>query len=454
MEGKLTRENDWIVLIPLFLVQSIAMLSFFKNDYFFYIFSGSILFLLLYLITDQSFKFFLGAVLAASGVSFLIGDLEFTLIQIYFIFTLLYLILNMLSGEKVIFESKINNIILLLFGIFILSFAKLKVPIEGVKEIIRWIILLIPLYFTVFILSKKKQIEFFIYIIFFTMFFQFIALFFFSVDEFGRKSGFFPNPNTLAILIQLSLPIAISVLIVEKERFLKLFSILYVILASYSLLLTGSRGGIVATFISVFILPFLVRRFISKKKFYSLLSLFLFSFMILIVLFLQNKNIFIHTKGAIGAVSYDTSLIRVIEYLVMIKNIIANPILGTGIGSFRIEFLHDIKSLEYLFDYTSDALNIYLNLWMETGIIGLLVFLSLIAYVVKTMKHVISNSLNFGIQKSDKLLYILIGIQASIIGFLFYGLVEVVFYSMGAYLFWTYVGIFEAIKVKFRGINH
>ncbi|MEW6104139.1 MAG: O-antigen ligase family protein [bacterium] len=180
-------------------------------------------------------------------------------------------------------------------------------------------------------------------------------------DEFlGRASNkvfsTFIYPNAFAGYLVLVLPLAISLIFNLKKKFHLLLFCSSALLLLYSLYLTGSRGGFISFFFSLFLF-FILRR----KRILIILSLFLFLFVL------------IHYS-----IPPPSSLIARLGYARASLKIIRDNPAGTGISTFAsMYFKYKLASEEE----TRMAHNNYLQIGVELGIFGLLAFIFLLVFI-------------------------------------------------------------------------
>lgn len=177
-------------------------------------------------------------------------------------------------------------------------------------------------------------------------------------------SGF--NPNDLAIILVFGLPAAWYLVFDRKEMapshpLLKLVNILYLPAATFAIFLTASRAGIISVFI--FIISFIISLFWMKLVYRWAIILFSVIFIFLIQLFipqstidiLQNKQLDLNGRSEI----WRTGMTILTEH----------PFLGIGSNTFNLANT----------DTRKVAHNIFLSLSAELGLIGLFLFLILMA---------------------------------------------------------------------------
>jgi len=167
-----------------------------------------------------------------------------------------------------------------------------------------------------------------------------------------RVFSTFIYPNSFAGYLVLIIPLVISGLLGKKKIFIPLsLPILY------SLYLTGSRGGFISFFFSLFLFTI-----IRKKRILTLISLFLF-LLVLIYYCLPPPS------SLIARLSYARASIKIIK---------DHPA-GTGLSTFAdMYFRYKLPEDEE----TRMAHNNYLQIGVELGIFGLLTFVLLLIFII------------------------------------------------------------------------
>jgi len=136
---------------------------------------------------------------------------------------------------------------------------------------------------------------------------------------------------------------------------------------------------------------------------------------------------YIFSLSAIG------KLDRVAMWQAAIGMIADRPILGHGVNTFMAHYLHYWVGGEYHPRY---AHNCYLQMWAETGIVGLGMFLWLLRGLLNLWGRAIRR-LSDGPHR-----YLLLGLMAGLVAFLAQAAIDTNFYAMRqAFLFWTLAGV-------------
>lgn len=237
-------------------------------------------------------------------------------------------------------------------------------------------------------------------------------------------TGPFKNQNDLAGYLTGIIPIILCFGLWKWQKIslrigLLLLSLLLISI-SFLTLCRGGWVGLAAGLVAIAL--FINHVHLSKRMFWSIFSIgYLFSVPLLGALLLLFQN-----RG-------DSS--RLILYRGAWKMITEHPLLGKGLGTF----------MDYCPQYTNNlgkfyAHNCFLQIWAESGIFSLICFLLLVGYVFyknfKTLLQ-IGHSLES---------FILIGLNAGLLGFLVHSFFDTQLYSsQSSFLFWTIVGLCVAL---------
>lgn len=278
----------------------------------------------------------------------------------------------------------------------------------------------------------------------------------------GRLVATFEYHSRIAKYISLLLPIAVCLFLWYKDTMSRLFLALLILLCSFSLVLTMSRTSWIAILITMLFVGFAVQK--------KLLMVIVIGVCALLIFILPSKFI-THVKTLTQVDKFFASKKILGERLLCWKASIAmiqdHPLLGIGPGkkNFRDAFQlyggkikeaekqvkkekafgqpKEIKIKKKTFikkvQKLSHAHNIFLHIWVETGIVGLLAFLWLFVTVfyaaIKSWR-----SLKSGYEKA-----LLLGITASLISIFSHGLTDSFWKKPDALFLWYIIGILFVI---------
>lgn len=250
-----------------------------------------------------------------------------------------------------------------------------------------------------------------------------------SYGNIARMYSTLLNPNILAAYLVMNLSLGISRLEnTGKEKLV----VVNLLLASVCLLLTYSRGGFGAFFVSMLALVVLSRR----KKAITLYTAAMTGAFILLNTGGEASRI------ALSAVYTDSSsLYRIEIWKAAFNMFLTDPILGNGPGT---TWYYLSASSDKLFSYILHSHNIYLQVAAEMGITGLAAFL----YLLYRKGHDGLRLLGEGITAEEK--GVLHGFVACIAGVAAHGLIDaVVFVPALSLIFMSYAAVYGSILSEY-----
>ena len=193
------------------------------------------------------------------------------------------------------------------------------------------------------------------------------------------------HPSYLSGYVLLSFVIVLESLFDKGISLLK--KVIYTVMASIFLAviyLLSSRAGFLATFM-VTVLYFFIR--FRKKQlkwiFYSFMGVLLF----FIILIASTNDKIRYDISKITSDTLETSIEKDVRYTIWrssLNVIKENPVTGVGTGDVSSELKKEFKSLGYSYGYYEDlnAHNQFIEILLENGIIGLVLFLILLGYMI------------------------------------------------------------------------
>ncbi|TSA46170.1 O-antigen ligase domain-containing protein [bacterium] len=227
-----------------------------------------------------------------------------------------------------------------------------------------------------------------------------------------RAYGTFPHPNILAgfliipiflILVELLKRFAFTKNCDEKVSRETLFSIIpsWLIIISFLILITGFLLTFSRSAFLGFILGLLVFGFIQKKTILKVSRLAVFSCLILFILCL---GYFVHSNKDLVSLSSTQSLQERIFYQnVARETISAHPLVGVGAGQSIFDEFKKYPNLEG-WQY-QPVHNLYLLIFSELGIVGLIFFL---LWIFSIMEWGIGKNGNTGVLLTNNIFYCII----------------------------------------------
>jgi O-antigen ligase len=192
-------------------------------------------------------------------------------------------------------------------------------------------------------------------------------------DERGRVAGTFGSPNVAAGFLYLLLAPALSILLTRSGRYYKWLAILGFGLGSLALLLTFSRAGWFAFFLSCGLLCFLAWRYGWLSPLLPLL--FVIVVLLLAVIFQDSisNRIFGDDNGSAAARG---------PLMQLAFNMIWDNPLGVGANNFAVRLMQ-YATLDRAAVWLFTVHNKYLLVWAEAGIGALVAFLWFLLTIIR-----------------------------------------------------------------------
>ena len=317
-----------------------------------------------------------------------------------------------------------------------------------VKEIVRWLELIVIYYLTINLINDDKKMRVILYSIFLTM--AMVSVFGIISSNYRdvgyRAISFFGNPNPLAGYANLIIPVSFGMLMTSVclwERItLGIFTVLSIIIWVF----TFSRTG----WLSLVLTMVLVFSLIKVKKKRVVLVLVVFFAISAILSLSSNTNIrgkFIETttlnaaKGSFG--------VRALGYPIGLNMVKDDLILGIGIGNYPLLIkkytkVYELTHYLQVYDLTRHHLhNLYLQLFVETGFMGLSAFVfwlvCIVKYLVSSLKS-LENSRHY---------WLFVGLMGGVIVYLFNNLADVLTVH-GIHLQWGIILGLAVVLIQFR----
>ena len=325
--------------------------------------------------------------------------------------------------KKFQLKTVIKNPLMLMFLGYVifalLSMIKAINIVESLVRISQILTFFFSLLIIVFIVSKKLlKINFVLSLIALSLsvdiFFSLRAYLPFVLNDipFQYKDntilvGLYGNRNILATILAFKIPLVIIFAQRFKNNYLYLFSFFLITTAFFNIALLSSRATYLAIILSIlFVMSFEIFRYFKKQnKPFVINKYFLFLYLIPLIIALSISNNTIdeldegNVANRISTITSDNDSsknTRLRYYSQSIDHIIKNPLLGGGIGNWKIiSIKYDSKNIKnYIIPY--NAHNDVLEAAAETGIIGGLSFLSffiiILHYLFKMLrKHLLED---------------------------------------------------------------
>ena len=190
-----------------------------------------------------------------------------------------------------------------------------------------------------------------------------------------RLTGPFAYPNALSLLTAPLAAFFFGLWLYSKEKLFNWYYLLLFIFGTSLAIMTVSQGAVVAIVFSLFLALILAKRWYK----YGLAILLVLALGFLLITSTLDFNPSLNLQSS----SLD---IRFNQWQETMRLLGDNFFLGAGLNGYQkaLVYYHQNNWLEiYLYPH-----NIFLNFWTEMGILGLIIFMSLIIYILYLLKKI------------------------------------------------------------------
>lgn len=362
--------------------------------------------------------------------SVLIVDIVFLLI------CALFLIKALLNADK---ELNVPLVILLWLAFLIWGFLSFFIAIEKFRAIAMWknyFAGFVTLSFTFFVIKNKIHVKsVLVGIIIWGVLLSIIEFKILMVDLGGLAGGIvglyfkknllatsWGRSNYLATFFVMIIPITIGYLLYVKSLRTKSLLVISLLLMSTAIILTLSRGGLLSLMIAVLLL---FSRVIKRR---TLVPIILVLVVILIIILL-NPLTYVLIERTVAVEGSSSFLTRINFYEDVWKTFINHPILGVGFGNLGL-YAQFVVPL----NYTTSAHNIVLGMLGETGIVGAILFLSLLWKIARELLKKVKQ------EKYEPLKFLKWACFSAFIGVIIHSLMEPNFEGMQfSVMVWSFI---------------
>jgi putative inorganic carbon (hco3(-)) transporter len=237
----------------------------------------------------------------------------------------------------------------------------------------------------------------------------------------GRIKGLFENSNDLALHLVSMIPIAVALGLSGRNPLKKLVYFGVTALMVGAVIISYSRGGFIGLVAASFVL---VRR-LGRKNRVATTGALVFA----VILFLafapgayssRLSSIFNSAADLTGSSSQRTEVLKRSVWVAL-----RYPVFGVGIGNFRHKSPRNLETH-----------NAYTQVAAELGLAAMVVYIMFLVHPIRRMR-LIENEC-YGQQERRRFYYLSIGLQASLVGFMFSSFFGAVAYHWYVYYLVAY----------------
>jgi O-antigen ligase len=212
-----------------------------------------------------------------------------------------------------------------------------------------------------------------------------ISIFLSSPDVSGRIAATGFDQNELATTLAVGIPIAWFLFLSGQNKIFNLLNYLYLFFSIFGIILTGSRGGLIVSFIAIIFIPLTFLNLQKRKREILLINFIIIVFIgIFLIPFIYPKlesNIE-RLQTIPRELQEGTMTGRTVIWSTGVKVFKENPVIGVGARGFR----HAVQGYgidpstgsrtDYFYNPKAPH-NAYLSVLVDTGLIGFIMFLSI-----------------------------------------------------------------------------
>ena len=180
-----------------------------------------------------------------------------------------------------------------------------------------------------------------------------------------------------AILYVVLLPIYLIIALRARTRAMKILCRTFFLLSFGAFILLKTRGALLTMLV---VLPSMILFFVRDlKRLLSIAAVFILSATIFFNVYPEAVDRIETVKNFDAEQSVSERFLMWRSALEMIKD---NPMLGVGFGNFEQKYQREYIQPEARERWQGHAHNTYLQLWAETGLIGLAIYCSMFVYIL------------------------------------------------------------------------
>ena len=339
------------------------------------------------------------------------------ILRLFIIISLTLCVIRFLKIKKITWYGNRLNLPISIF-ILIMSISLLRSETVAVssKDYIIYLSYFIIYFLIINNIENIKQFDSFIKLFFITL--SIISLYtiiqYYGLDpylkELNALTSTIGQKNFVSNYLGLIFPLSIFYFLLQKAKRDKIFFFVLTSIIYITLMICQSRGIWISIISTVLIGIFLIYKFKLFKIFQEnqkRLILLLISFLIITIIYSTdnplNKSAITVTQRAISTFDEQDPSInaRLLIWQAAFNMIKDKPILGSGIGTFKMNYLNYqakiIKDNPYYLKLSGNAREAHnecLQMWAELGIVGLGLFLLMFYFFYKTVFIFLKSKLN------------------------------------------------------------
>jgi len=364
-----------------------------------------------------------------------------TFLKLFIIIAFSLWVLKLIITEELYWEEiKLNIPIFLFILVMSISLLRSEIIFVGLKDFINFLAYFMIFFLIINCIYNQKQFLSFLKLYFIVAFLISLYTFvqYYGYDPFFKENNSLTSTlgqkNWISNYIAMVFPVVLSFFLLKNDKKIKVIYYILLSILYANFMICQSRGIWISIFVSSIIGLYLIYKFRFVKYLREnrkWLIVIILTFLIITIIYStdnpMNKSAITVPQRALS--TFDKSDTSINQRMLMWKttfNMIKdNPWFGSGIGTFKINYQN--YQADYLQENPEDikywikageAHNEYLQIWAELGIIGLVLFLTIIYFFYS----LIIDFFNVNNEKKGKEKIIIIGLCTGITCFLIHSL--------------------------------
>lgn len=241
----------------------------------------------------------------------------------------------------------------------------------------------------------------------------------------GNEGALTKNPNDMALMVNLLLSLTVGLFLSSKRTWQRGFLFLAICMEAATVFLTYSRGGALTLAVIVLLFLWKVRRRAERSLLYAVLLAGVLALPLLPSSYYERMSTITNMADRTGSAQE-----RFSDFLIAVKTVVANPVLGAGIGM-------NILAMREVRGEWRQVHNVYLEHALDLGLPGLAVFLALLMFCIQAVGNIPRSDV------SPELSSLADGIQVGLIAYAFAAMFHPVSYH---YYFYYIAGLAIAAR--------
>ncbi len=221
----------------------------------------------------------------------------------------------------------------------------------------------------------------------------------------GNEGALTKNPNDLALMINVILPLTMALLLSSARPAIRMALSVMLALEALTVILTFSRGGFLTLGAIFLVYAWKLRRRVERVWIYGILVLALLCLPLLPSTYFERMSTIVHTE----ADSTGSAGERVTDMIIAVRYALSSPVTGAGVG-MNVLAMNEARGGGW-----RPVHNVFLELTMDLGLPGVLLFTVLLVSCVRSTIQVQRRAAEAPEMKD--LGYLAEGIQISLLAF-------------------------------------